>query len=250
MKKILCILLSEAFLFLSCETPREEKQIVRGQGTGTEREYVFIAVDAFQSELEVSYDAYQGCFNLSLVQTGRYDKYVINEEWAVEKGKHLRAEMKKYRLYINPIEGDIESLFICAGVSGQVMIYADQEVGGRKAGENLADMFECLTKGRIKYPEMDIIADEHLTQAAETRHEPDYVYYNYQDYYSLPIIPIHGVEGVFSPFMVRPSAQYSSIFESPLTLHFVIPITGVATNNNEMSVVLTGTCSTGVVAAD
>lgn len=235
---------------LSCKTGGEEDNghYINGRGRpGVEREYKFLSVDACKPELKVNYSsAYGGWFAISLDFRESYpsffEKNMLKGEWAAEKGKHLREELKKYGLYEAVIEGDYEREFICAGVSGDVLIYADTDVAGRQAGEDLSDLFECVAKGRILYPEMDIVADDHLTQSASDQARDD-AYYNYKDYYSLSIIPIVGVTGIWVPLSVRPLKEYNGILDSPLTLHFVIPITGLDIDGIEKSMVLSGVYS-------
>ena len=243
MKNQIIIAILSIVTVISCKTGGEE--IINdydGRTKGIEREYKFLSIDSFKPELIVGYYSAYGFFNLSLncrgTSSAEIEKYTLKGEWAEEKGKHLREELKKYGLYEAVIEGDFERFFICAGVSGEVLIYADSDVAGRKAGEDLSDLFECFAKGRILYPEMEIVADNHLTQGSR-----DGVYYNYRDYSSISIIPLVGVDGIWSSFSVRPLKEYLYILDSPLTLHFVIPITGLDIDGNEKSVVLTGTCS-------
>ena len=245
MKRIFYIAILNLVLVFSCKTGSEDNRgYTPGRGTpGVEREYKFLSIDAFKPELKVNYSsAYGAWFDISLDFRGSNEKNMLKGEWAEEKGKHLREELKKYNLYRAVIEGDYERYFICAGISGAVLIYADSEVAGREAGEDLSDLFECFAKGRILYPEMDIVADNHLTQDSR-----DGVYYNYKDYSSISIIPLVGVDGIGDPFSVRPLKEYTNILDSPLTLHFVIPITGLDIDGNEKSLVLTGICSNEIV---
>ena len=249
MKRIFYIAILNLVLVFSCKTGSEDNRgYTPGRGTpGVEREYKFLAVNAFSQDLKVDYiPAYGGHFNISLNLRASTLSFIakntLRGEWAEALGMHLREELKNNGLYEAVYEGDYERYFICAGISGEVLIDADLDVAGRKAGEDLSDLFECGAKGRILYPEMDIVADNHLTQGSR-----DGVYYNYKDYSSISIIPLVGVDGIGDPFSVRPLKEYTNILDSPLTLHFVIPITGLDIDGNEKSLVLTGICSNEIV---
>ncbi|MBP5571510.1 MAG: hypothetical protein J6X39_02440 [Bacteroidales bacterium] len=247
MKQFLYITVLTSLLICSCGTngTEDDDPMIGGGGVGVEREYKFLSVDALKPELKVTYyPFYGGGIDVELEFANKISQYVLEGELVKEKEHHLREQLKHFGLYRHPYEGDFVTYFIYAGISGEVKLFADEEINNRKAGEDLSDMFECFVGGRIKYPDMDVVADKHLLYAIEHNTSSDDVSYNYKDYYSDSIIPIVGVNGIFSIFNIRPSKDYSHLLDSSLTLHFAFPITGLDKEGNEKSMVLTGVCST------
>lgn len=242
------ITLFALILLVSCNPNESKNDDENSHRPGREMAYKFIAVDALSPELQTTYYSGGGgvislWMDLKASTFEFKQKNILTNDWAQAKEDHLRKEMKTIGLYEHPIEGDYERLFICAGVSGDVIIYADEIIGDLKAGEDLSDLFECAAKGRIKYPEMDIIEDQILLEAIKEEKYPYYVWYNYNEYFSEKIIPLCGTDGYVNPLELRVK-QDPHFFDVPHTLHFVIPITGLDKEGNEKSMVLTGVCST------
>lgn len=206
----------------------------------------FISVDAYDSIIDLDYsDAYGPHILLGLKINGKgpgyYEQYKIKDEDLDEKAKLLADELLSYNFSFD-VGVDTELYIICAGISGDVKVYADKDVAGRKAGEDLSDMLECFSMGRIKYPEMTVVPDSHLIEALNQKKGPDYTYYGYKEYNSIGTIPLFGIYADADRIAVSPSKQYSSIFDEPMTVHFVIPAIGLDKNGKEKSIEFRGSC--------
>lgn len=241
MKRLIIPIILSLGLLASCKDRGANEDYPISGKINSDRVYSFVSLDAFSPELDVISDNKGFMLTLKL-KVNKIENYTFTEEWAEKNGLHLREQMKEYNLHYPALEGDTETLFVFAGLSGNVRIYAEEDYKGYKAGEDLSGLFECLARGRIKFPEMDIVADDHLLEAQRTHHEASFHWYNLKEYNSESIIPIMGVEGIYHGILaVRPLNQIR--IDSPLTLHIEIPVLGLDKNQKEQSLLLTGVCT-------
>ncbi len=208
-----------------------------------ETTYRILSIDAFKPELTV-FAAYNGV-TLMLSPKGSSSDFLKKHSIKEDMIDHLKDEFMHYNIHHYSYDGDNSVLYIFAGVSGPIQIYSDTDIDGREAGEDLSDLFECYSLGRIKYPEMDVIPDQHLLDAQASHKAPNVVAYDCNEYYSEGVLPIIGLgEPPIGAQTIQIKKQYSYLLESPFTFHVTIPITGLDKDGNEIGMVLTATNTT------
>lgn len=137
-----------------------------------------------------------------------------------------------------------EHYYCCyAGVSGPLKIYADVDIAGHPAGEDISDLFvvspgyEMLVS--VKYPEMEPV---HYFGYIENHRIYSKFRVPINEYFaegSSPLMSVSGgcVLGVIDGY----ESLMDEILSGTKALHFELPVTGINSDGEEEFRVLTGT---------
>ena len=144
--------------------------------------------------------------------------------------KDMTAKAYNHRYILGTYAYDPASMMY-AGVSGKTRVYSDKVVLGREPGENLNDLCVVLTLGRVRYPEMELIAD-----GARDKQAPSWVCLPFGVYFSEGMVP-----GALTGNGVIVKLPGDAVLEE-MTFFFEIPVTGMTLSGEEKSVVFKAQC--------
>lgn len=203
----------------------------------------FLPIDAFKAEIcfiEVSNQAKTNVgFNIGLqlkeIGNDFINKNRVADESVVVKEKRLADTLSFYNYKFDTgVDTHLEIFY--GGISGLVRVYTDEEVDGRRAGENISDLFLVYTRGVVSYPEMTLIVDKHITSNRGQR-MAEFYEMALCDFFSEGMVPF-GVDN--GNTYLRTKEGYTYLFDGSRTIHFEIPVTGYVLGGQEKSIVLTG----------
>lgn len=233
MKKILFAITAAMVLISSCgkNTDAEKEPLVDGKIGPPHFECRFYGVDAYKRELKIQQYGSPGRVYWFFEPAGDYDFYQAHRltgDWVGEKEVELADRLVK-RGYDGcyEVEEHITRPIMYAGVSGDIVIVSDQEVAGRKAGENLSDLFFIRSLGRLTYPDMEIIQDERQPENWAPERFPVLA----NEYFSIGCIPFALDNAI---------VLESDLIEEIPSLHIEIPVTGLTSTGEEKTVVFAG----------
>ena len=228
---------------VSDDTMAQNNKGSTGEGFSYRPVIVISPIDAFPTTL--SFRVFKNYTHYGKVLKSRYQEIT----WEVKNPKMgfnsnvLDEKMASYLEDIFSISGMVlfePHWFYCcyAGVSGPIKIYADTDIDGYQAGEDLSDLFAVSPAYEqlvgTTYPEMKTL---HFFAERD-----QYVEVPVKEYFAVgtaPLISIsygcvlHTIDG-FEYLM-------EDILDGKLILHFELPITGINSDGEEESRVLTGT---------
>lgn len=202
----------------------------------------FLSVDAYKEEIHFDGVSEQGktisyIMGLSLKKYGNnfINQNRIVDESATGKEKKLAEALTLFN-FTYDTGVDTHLIMLYGGISGPVKVYADNEVNGRQAGEDISDLFVIYTKGVVHYPEMTLtVANQ--TSGDQEEAETEYSKMKFCDYFSDGNVPF-GVDNETT--YLSAIEGYSYLIDGSVNVHFEIPITGIALDGQEKSKVLTG----------
>ncbi len=209
---------------------------------------MFLSIDAFEPELllsEYRESASERCgISMSLDLKSDDPSFIeanrISSDYLSEKEKEL-ADSLVLLGFPQRRKGNLfKILYAC--ISGKAKIYANQEVMGRKSGEDLSDLFHEESLGLMRYPDMTMSLDMNYYETGGYLKITDD---SYLDYFEIGTVPLWHND--WCSVIIYPDLMnidfYESLFSSnsSIVLHFEIPITGLDSNGEEKSIVLTGT---------
>ena len=202
----------------------------------------FMSIDAYETEIELTDISNQaGTFGyimrLELKDSGdRFlKKHRVSDEVNAQKEIDLANTLTSYHFrYDTGIDTYLKVMY--GGVSGSLRVYADDVVDGRPVGEDIADLFVVQTRGKVSFPDMNLIIDEHQNSNSN-KGQADYYEMSFREYFTEGIIPF----GVDYDTYLCAKEGYSYLWDDSITIHIEIPVTGIDAEGQEKSVVLTGT---------
>lgn len=236
--KQLSVLLLAFLLFLSCVKDGTEQRKERNHRHYDKIYCEFMSIDAFNPEIQVvnRYNGTRTSFILRFKLKGNdndfINKYRVNDELTSVKEKNLADTLSGYRFHYDT-GVDTYLKVIDGGISGPVKVFADEEIDGRPAGKDLSDMFWVHTRGIVKYPDMTLVIDGHQSKVREA----EYYMLGFKEYFSEGAVPF----AVDYDTYLDVQEGYSYLFDGSTTIHFEIPIIGIASDGQEKSMVLKGT---------
>ena len=133
-----------------------------------------------------------------------------------------------------------EMMYFCclAGVSQPIRIYADEDIDGYPAGEDLSDLFVISTLSaetylaNVKYPGMD-----NLNVFGDSPELDQVIKAPVKEYFSIGTAPLLNVSGVLA---LCPIDGYEYLTDGSHKIHVELPVIGINSAGEEESRVLKG----------
>lgn len=233
MKKV-AFVLALGLTLLSCNNKAMDDDVDQMGVSEPVKEIRMVYIDAFLPELNVRWGwGYSGRENGDVLIGFNYAvplppvaedvAAVLEENRVVDASvtqtiEQLICELQQLNFQVP----DGRMTIMYAGVSGEARIYSDREVAGRKAGENLSDLFTVEMPGRIVFPGPGLFQED----AYDSRHT-----FTFKDYFVEGVALDMGyIVDVIAPMEIDESAP----------LYVEIPVTGISLSGEEKTVVFKG----------
>ena len=215
-----------ALSLISCEKSND------GKGAYSRSLYCeLIALDAYKTEFLVKKSQKNWwffMFDYKGSTVSFLEAYRLTGDWAEKLENELAVELLR-RGYDGcyEVEQWVTLEIMYAGVSDRARIYSDQEIMDRKPGEDLSDLFQLHSLGRLTYPRMEVLQDERQDEHWAPQHFP----IPFSEYFS---------KGYCPSALDRYYNLYSEVIEDCTSLHIEIPVTGLSAEGKEISVLFKG----------
>ena len=200
----------------------------------------FMSIDAYETEIELT-EIYNQLGTVGYIMRpqlkgysdGFLKKHRVSDEENARKEKNLADTLSRYGFRYE-VGTDTYLKVIYGGISGPARVYADVVVDGRPAGDDISDLFEVAIRGMVRYPEMNLIINEHIKQ-----HKGDVGYCNigFREFFTQGTVPFSADYDTY----LYPKEGYTYLIDGSTAIHIEIPVTGIDAEGQEKSVVLTGT---------
>lgn len=198
----------------------------------------FMSIDAYETEIELTDISNQAGTvgyimrpQLKGYSDGFLKKHRVSDEENAQKEKDLADTLSLYGFQYNT-GCDTYLKVVYGGISGLARVYADIEVDGRPAGEDISDLFEVSIRGMVRYPEMSLIIDGHQKQHVDK----EYHTIGFQEFFIQGTVPFSVDDDTY----LNTKDGYSYLWDDSITIHIEIPVTGIDAEGKEKSVILTG----------
>lgn len=201
----------------------------------------FMSIDAYETDIELTriYNQFgtKGYImgpKLKSYTENFLKKHRVSDESIAQKEKDLADTLSHYGFRYN-FGVDTHLQVVYGGISGPAKVYADVEVDGRPAGEDISDLFEIAIRGiMVRYPEMSLIVNEYIKEYKHLK-EP-YITIGFQDFFTQGTVPFSADYDTY----LYTKEGYSYLWDDSITIHIEIPVTGIDSNGDEKTVLLTG----------
>lgn len=239
MKRFLVLSIILLFI-LSCGKEDTGKTII--MGPSYDKLFCeFISIDAYETDIELTriYNqlgttGYIMRPQLKGNSDGFFKKYRVGDEDNAQKEKDLADTLSHYGFRYE-VGRDTYLKVVYGGISGPAIVYADVEVDGRPAGEDISDLFEIAIRGiMVRYPEMSLIVNEYIKEYKHLK-EP-YITIGFQVFFTQGTVPFSADYDTY----LYTKEGYSYLWDDSITIHIEIPVTGIDSNGDEKTVLLTG----------
>ena len=200
----------------------------------------FMSIDAYETEIELT-EIYNQLGTVGYIMRpqlkgnsdGFFNKHRVSDEENAQKEKNLADTLSHYRFrYDTGVDTYLKVVY--GGISGPARVYADVEVDGRPAGEDISDLFEVAIRMMVRYPEMSLIVNENIKQYKHLK-EP-YITIGFSDFFTQGTVPFSADYDTY----LYTKENYSYLWDDSITIHIEIPVTGIDSNGEEKTVLLTG----------
>lgn len=243
MKRLLPVfLLLSLFLGISCtnktsavtNTDNEDHSLV-GEKYSYRPDIIISPLDAFLPSLGFSQEQ---VLDWSLQDRNlRFTDFSVNE---IETG--LEAEIEKSALILF----EVGHHYCCmAGVSEPIKIFADMDVEGYAAGQDLSELFVVKSANpdaglvNVKYPEMTPVK---IFGEIKDRRVKFSTSIPIKEYFAVGTSPLMSISsGCILSASEGHESLTQNLLDGSLTLHFELPIIGINSKGQDESCVLTGT---------
>jgi len=197
----------------------------------------FMSIDAYETDIELTriYNQFgtKGYIigpKLKSYTENFLKKHRVSDESIAQKENDLADTLSHYGFRYN-VGVDTHLKVVYGGISGPARVYADVVVDGRPAGEDISDLFVVAIRMMVRYPEMSLIMNERIKHNGN-----GYYGIGFSDFFTQGTVPFSAQYDTY----LYPKEGYSYLWNDSISIHIEIPVTGIDSNGDEKTVLLTG----------